>query len=225
MCVWMGHIMLLCWKVIVDNQSDAGDVGDTASTIDNNNSSGGGGGGGAGMTGFFKGSSYPLTAFTHVIFKLASLGVYLFSGVFVDTDDRFIIVVVAVVLLCAVEFWIVKNVSGRLLVGLRWWNEIRDDGVSVWKFESAKTPRTNGFDSRLFWGAQYAAVAVWFLLGLSLLLQLRISWLLVVAVAFTLSAANLWGYIKCSREHTQKIREMGTRAVASYVMQSYTSAK
>ena len=29
----------------------------------------------------------------------------------------------------------VKNVSGRLLVGLRWWHEVKDDGSSEWKFE------------------------------------------------------------------------------------------
>lgn len=30
----------------------------------------------------------------------------------------------------------VKNVSGRLLVGLRWWNEVTEEGESLWKFES-----------------------------------------------------------------------------------------
>ena len=40
------------------------------------------------------------------------------------------------VLLAALDFWVVKNVSGRILVGLRWWNEINDLGESIWKFES-----------------------------------------------------------------------------------------
>lgn len=39
------------------------------------------------------------------------------------------------VLLAALDFWVVKNVSGRILVGLRWWNEIDDNGESVWRFE------------------------------------------------------------------------------------------
>ena len=39
------------------------------------------------------------------------------------------------VLLSALDFWVVKNISGRILVGLRWWNEINDLGESVWKFE------------------------------------------------------------------------------------------
>ncbi len=29
----------------------------------------------------------------------------------------------------------VKNVTGRLLVGLRWWNEANDSG-SAWRFEA-----------------------------------------------------------------------------------------
>lgn len=31
-----------------------------------------------------------------------------------------------------------KNVTGRLMVGLRWWNYVDDDGVSHWVFESRK---------------------------------------------------------------------------------------
>ena len=42
------------------------------------------------------------------------------------------------VLLLAFDFWTVKNVSGRLMVGLRWWNKIEEDGTSTWMFESKK---------------------------------------------------------------------------------------
>jgi hypothetical protein len=41
------------------------------------------------------------------------------------------------VLLLAFDFWTVKNVSGRLLVGLRWWNEILPDGSNEWRYECA----------------------------------------------------------------------------------------
>ncbi len=34
-----------------------------------------------------------------------------------------------------------KNVSGRLLVGLRWWNEVTDDGGN-WRFESLTEVKT-----------------------------------------------------------------------------------
>ena len=48
----------------------------------------------------------------------------------------FTILFAVTVLLLALDFWTVKNVSGRLLVGLRWWNEINADGESMWHYES-----------------------------------------------------------------------------------------
>lgn len=51
----------------------------------------------------------------------------------------------------AFDFWTVKNVSGRLLVGLRWWNEIKDDGSNEWVFESKENRTVNATDSRMFW--------------------------------------------------------------------------
>lgn len=43
---------------------------------------------------------------------------------------------VLVVVLLALDFWTVRNVSGRVLVGLRFWNQVDDDGTSFWVFES-----------------------------------------------------------------------------------------
>ncbi|KAH0863642.1 LOW QUALITY PROTEIN: hypothetical protein HID58_080853, partial [Brassica napus] len=48
--------------------------------------------------------------------------------------NSFVIIFVVTVLLAALDFWVVKNVSGRILVGGG--NEINDLGESVWKFES-----------------------------------------------------------------------------------------
>jgi hypothetical protein len=64
--------------------------------------------------------------------KAAALVFYILSALFVNS---FVIIFVITVLLAAIDFWVVKNVSGRILVGLRWWNEINDEGESVWKFE------------------------------------------------------------------------------------------
>jgi hypothetical protein len=52
-------------------------------------------------------------------------------------SDNFTLIFVVTILLLAFDFWTVKNVSGRLLVGLRWWNEIQPDGSNKWVFESA----------------------------------------------------------------------------------------
>lgn len=40
-----------------------------------------------------------------------------------------------VVVLLALDFWTVRNVSGRTLVGLRFWNQVDEDGSSYWVFE------------------------------------------------------------------------------------------
>lgn len=40
----------------------------------------------------------------------------------------------AITHICAV----LQNVTGRLLVGLRWWNQIDEDGKSLWVFEAKK---------------------------------------------------------------------------------------
>ena len=53
-------------------------------------------------------------------------------------DGHFIELFLTVVLLLAFDFWTVKNVTGRLMVGLRWWNKVDEDGTSSWQFESKK---------------------------------------------------------------------------------------
>ena len=76
----------------------------------------------------------PRTAcFFHVFFKASAITLYVLAfGLF----NNFIVGFVTCVLLLAFDFWTVKNVTGRLLVGLRWWNEVREDGSNVWIFES-----------------------------------------------------------------------------------------
>ncbi|XP_031266451.1 Golgi apparatus membrane protein-like protein ECHIDNA isoform X2 [Pistacia vera] len=100
----------------------------------------------------------PKTCFFHVLFKAAALAFYILSTLFFDS---FVIIFVVTVLLAALDFWVVKNVSGRILVGLRWWNEINDVGESVWKFEcldQESMARMNKKDSWLFWWTLYLSM-------------------------------------------------------------------
>lgn len=55
-------------------------------------------------------------------------------------SGHFIELFLTIVLLLSIDFWVVKNVTGRLMVGLRWWNKVEEDGTSVWVFESKKVP-------------------------------------------------------------------------------------
>ena len=86
-----------------------------------------------GKLGLFKGSRHPGVALFHVLFKSLALAVYLFAGLF---TSNFVLVCVVCILLLAFDFWTVKNVSGRLLVGLRWWNYVKEDGATEWVAEN-----------------------------------------------------------------------------------------
>ena len=63
-------------------------------------------------------ASSPLTAGVHIILKIIIVVAYLIIPLI--TDKQFTLLFIIVVA-GAVDFWIVKNLSGRLLVGLRWW--------------------------------------------------------------------------------------------------------
>lgn len=78
---------------------------------------------------------HPYVSFFHVFFRITAVVAYLLCGWF---SDSFITNFVVIVLLLSFDFWTVKNVSGRLLVGLRWWNYVDEDGNSNWVFESRK---------------------------------------------------------------------------------------
>ena len=71
----------------------------------------------------------------HLLFRVAAIIAYLLCG---WLSDSFITNFVVIVLLLSFDFWTVKNVTGRLLVGLRWWNYVDEDGNSHWVFESKK---------------------------------------------------------------------------------------
>ncbi len=62
-------------------------------------------------------TSHPFIAAIHIILKMANVFLYLVLPFMTSTFN----VLVFVVISSAVDFWIVKNLSGRLLVGLRWW--------------------------------------------------------------------------------------------------------
>jgi hypothetical protein len=75
----------------------------------------------------------PTVVFFHMAFRCAAVLAYVFCSLF---SSSFTVNFITCVTLLAFDFWTVKNVSGRLLVGLRWWNEVNEDGTSKWRFES-----------------------------------------------------------------------------------------
>jgi Eukaryotic protein of unknown function (DUF846) len=92
-------------------------------------------------------------------------------------------VFILTVILLAFDFYYLKNIAGRRLVGLRWWNEVNAaSGQSNWVFESAdpETRHINGTDRRFFWIALYAQPGLWIAMGVLAVVMLRPLWLTLV---------------------------------------------
>ena len=169
-------------------------------------------GSGNSILGSFVASKHPITAIFHLAFKVAAILVYMFGSWFTDS---FIFIFVLCILLLAADFWTVKNVSGRLLVGLRWWSYVKPDGSNEWIFESVDDQsEISAFDSRIFWGGIYAAPTAWAVLLILAILRLKLEWLPLIGAAIAMSTANIVGYSKCSssaQERMKNVLETGSR--------------
>ncbi|KAK3031105.1 hypothetical protein RJ639_036845 [Escallonia herrerae] len=174
---------------------------------------------------FFPCNSGSLCNIVFVLFwQAAALVFYILSAIFFDS---FVIIFVVTVLLAALDFWVVKNVSGRILVGLRWWNEINDDGESVWKFEcldQESLARMNKKDSWLFWWTLYLTAVIWIMFGVFSLIRFQADYLLVVGVCVTLSIANIIGFTKCRKDAKKQIQAFASQTIASRFSSTLQSA-
>jgi Eukaryotic protein of unknown function (DUF846) len=110
---------------------------------------------------------------------------------------------ILVVILLAFDFYYLKNIAGRRLVGLRWWNEVDPaSGDTKWVFESADPEsRRGGYnatDRRFFWLALYAQPALWVVLGVVSIIKIisfiefTLLWLVLVGMY---SAPQSWAYL------------------------------
>jgi hypothetical protein len=152
-------------------------------------------------------SSHPITLLTFLFFRIctsrqpnlapvplrdctctnrytASLLVYIL-GLRLLTSN-FVLIFIITILLLAVDFYYLKNIAGRRLVGLRWWNEVDPNtGDGRWVFESLD-PETgreiNATDKRFFWLALYAQPVLWVLLAIVALVSFEFIWLTLVGM-------------------------------------------
>lgn len=120
----------------------------------------------------------------------------------------------------------------RLLVGLRWWNEVRDDGSEVWIFESDHegksysfydvTVRQSNIDTKIFWFSLYVTPVFWFVFLLIEVIGLQLMWGLLCLISLVLSGSNMVGYYKCSGEQKKKmsnfIMSKGTEGITNLFM-------
>lgn len=90
-----------------------------------NNAGGSGGRDSSGWGATLSKSSHPMVCIFHMLFKGLALFFYIFGGLFAHdgkvhiSGANFITVTVVCIILLAADFWVVKNITGRMLVGLR----------------------------------------------------------------------------------------------------------
>jgi hypothetical protein len=79
-----------------------------------------------------QGISHPIAIFFHLLWKVLAVVTYTVVYYLASSDT---LVLILLIVFLSFDFWTVKNVTGRLLVGLRWWNEVMEDGTSKWIYE------------------------------------------------------------------------------------------
>jgi hypothetical protein len=131
---------------------------------------------------------------------------YIFGGLFISGYSLHFIICI---ILLACDFWTVKNVTGRLLVGLRWWSYVREDGTEEWIFESLEDmAEISTLDANVFWGGLYICPIAWGVLLVVGALRLKIEYMPIVVAALFMNFANILGYIKCSNSAKAKMKSL-----------------
>mmetsp|Transcript_12872 Transcript_12872/g.21777 ORF Transcript_12872/g.21777 Transcript_12872/m.21777 type:complete len:165 (+) Transcript_12872:253-747(+) len=152
---------------------------------------------------FLSTANNPVVCIFHLAFKGLSIFCFMFLNMFIDEEIATFLVVV---ILAAFDFWTVQNVTGRLLVNLRWWSEIDEAGEEHWVYESDDGSKPVGkTDSFVFWTTLYAYPMVWAVFGLLDLMGLKFFWLILCSICFTLSFINAQGYYCCQKDQKQKL--------------------
>ncbi|KAI4526647.1 Golgi apparatus membrane protein TVP23 [Schizophyllum commune] len=145
-------------------------------------------------------SAHPLALAFLYAFRIAAIVVYLFCGI---VTTNYVLANVIVVVLLAMDFWNCRNVSGRTLVGLRFWNQVDDDGESYWVFESRDPSRpANPIDSK--YTALYVFPALWVVLLIVAILTLNASFIPVVVLALVFNFTNVIGFTYADRDAKQR---------------------
>uniref|UniRef100_U3FCQ6 Golgi apparatus membrane protein TVP23 homolog n=1 Tax=Micrurus fulvius TaxID=8637 RepID=U3FCQ6_MICFL len=142
---------------------------------------------------------HPIASFCHLFFRVSAIIVYLLCELL---SNSYIACMVTIILLLSCDFWAVKNVTGRLMVGLRWWNQVDDDGKSHWVFEARKASAQgrkaiSEAESKIFWFGLITCPLLWVIFAFSALFSFKVKWLAVVIMGVALQGANLYGYIRC----------------------------
>jgi len=140
---------------------------------------------------------HPVVTFFHLLFRTVALIVYLLCG---WSQQSFIESFIAIILLLSLDFWTVKNITGRIMAGLRWWNTVTESGESEWNFESSKAEDQAKFsraEIQIFWFGLVIFPVIWTCLLFTAFFSFKLKWVVLVVISLVLSGSNLFGYLRC----------------------------
>jgi len=166
---------------------------------------------------------HPVAFIFHFAFKAAAIAYYIMCELI--NKNQFVTNFVVCIVLLAMDFWTVKNVTGRLLVGLRWWNEGTSENQDSWRFESlAEGQRViNPYESKYFWIILICAPIAWALLSLTALLGLEWGYLIIPIIGVVLGSSNLIGYFKCSKDAKKQLQSMTANMATTAMTHAMTN--
>ncbi len=129
---------------------------------------------------------HPFGLLFHLLFRTLAILLYIFSTLFIK---NFITIFVIIIILLSLDFWTVKNITGRLLVGLRWWNHVDEEGKSNWIFENRKNNSNQSnkmtsiiestFESNIFWASLIVADLIWMAFFFISFLTFNFKWMVL----------------------------------------------
>ena len=169
-------------------------------------------------TDFIKKSRNPLVALVTVTLKLLSILSFLFTSIFTSNEA---LVMTTVILFIAADFWYTKNISGRILVGLRWWNNYdKETQGNIWKFESKNEIKESNIDRKTFWISLYGFAACWLFLFIWECIMFNFTWAFLCLISLVISGINVVGFFKCS-----KIQQKKAGLIAKKLLEKYGRKK
>jgi hypothetical protein len=165
------------------------------------------------ITNFYKKATYPMISLLTVLIKLASIISFFLFSIFLS-NEAIIMFIVVLIGLC--DFWMTKNISGRFLAGLRWYNLLKSEtNTEIWVFEGKKENDSNMINRSIFWYSLYINDIIWIVLFIWEFIRLRFDWSFICLILIIFSFTNTYGFYKSS-----KIQQKGTKfLIKKYIVE------
>ena len=151
---------------------------------------------------FIKKSKSPQVALMTVSLKLLALIIFLFFNIFTSNEALVMIIVISLI---AADFWYTKNISGRILVGLRWWNKYNPETQeNIWMFESKNEIKEPNIDRKTFWFSLYGFALIWIILFIWECIMFNFTWAFLCLISLAICGTNVFGFFRCSKIQQKK---------------------